>query len=58
MKDLFSGQLNHPAGVALPTLNPFAVAFLDARTAIERLIELQQPHGVRGGGNGSYTATG
>jgi len=52
MKDLFSGELNHPTGVALPTLNPFAGFLHDARTAIERLIELQQPQGVRGGGNG------
>lgn len=58
MKNLLSGQLNHPASVALPTLNPFAIAILDARTAIERLVELQQPQGVRGSGARGSSSSG
>ena len=58
MKDLFSGELNHPTGVALPTLNPFAGFLHDARTAIDRLVALQQPQGLRGRGDGTFFATG
>ncbi len=41
-----------------PGLNPFAGFVLDARTAIDTLIELQQPEGKRGRGNDGFTATG
>ncbi|HZQ37463.1 MAG TPA: hypothetical protein VFD32_16140 [Dehalococcoidia bacterium] len=58
MPDLFSGQLNHPAGVALFALNPFSGLLHDARTAIDRLVALQQPEGLRGRGDGTFVSTG
>lgn len=58
MKELFTSQLNHPAGVALPALNPFASFMLDARAAIDRLVALQQPEGLRGKADGTFVATG
>ncbi|HZQ37459.1 MAG TPA: hypothetical protein VFD32_16120 [Dehalococcoidia bacterium] len=57
MKDLFSGQFTTSTAPALPAPNPFAGFMHDARLAIDRLIELQQPQYRLGRGDGSW-ATG
>ncbi len=58
MKDLFSGQFTTSATPVLPSLPPFAGFLHDARTAIDLLVELQHPQYQRGGGNGTFWATG